>query len=155
MNEKRFILIIFSAIAVTVIISTFVCINVFSNNKYSLEDNENYSEENALMVKQLYDTSDMEEEFVKTYEEISSVLSSKLLDGSITDEQSLLGEIKYINAVLLSNDWNSLNVVKPVKWLGTWYLDSNGFLKFRFSNKSIEPSWINNKSVSEYIVLNK
>lgn len=155
MNEKRFILVIFSAIALTLIISIIVCINAFSKNViYTLNVDNEYSEESALKAKQLYDTSEMKDEFVQTFEEISAVLSSKLLDGTITDEQALRGSIKNINKTLSSNDWSALNLNRPVKWIGTWYLNDNGFLKFKFSSKAFEPSWVNQERVSEYIVLN-
>lgn len=155
MNEKRFILVIFSAIALTLIISIIVCINAFSKNAtYTLNVDNEYSEESALKAKQLYDTSEMKDEFVQTFEEISAVLSSKLLDGTITDEQALRESIKNINKTLSSNDWSALNLNRPVKWIGTWHLNDNGFLKFKFSSKAFEPSWVNQECVSEYIVLN-
>ena len=154
MNEKRFILVIFSAIALTLIISIIDCINAFSKNAtYTLNVDNEYSEESALKAQQSYDTSEMKDEFVQTFEEISAVLSSKLLDGTITDEQALRESIKNINKTLSSNDWSALNLNRPVKWIGTWYLNDNGFLKFKFSSKAFEPSWVNQECVSEYIVL--
>ncbi len=155
MNDKRFILIIFGAIALTVIISVIVGINVYSSNK-SLELNvdESYSEENALKAKDMYSTEKMRQEFLSTAQSISESVTTKLLDGSVTDNASLEASIKNINSVLASNSWDILNIVRPTKWIGTWYLDSMGFLKFRFLNKTFEPDWVHDESVSEYIVLN-
>lgn len=155
MNEKRFILIIFGAIALTIIISVIVGINVHNSNK-SLELNVDteYSEENALKAKEMYNTENMKDEFLNVVRDISQAVSAKLLDGRVTDDASLEASIKNINSVLASNSWDTLNVVRPTKWIGTWYLDSMGFLKFRFSNKTLEPDWVHDESVSEYIVLN-
>lgn len=155
MNEKRFILVIFLSIALTLVISIIVCVNAFSKNTaYDINGDSKYSEENAFKTKQLYSTDEMKDEFVQTFEEISGVLTSKLLDGSVTNEQELAKSIKDINNNLLSNDWTDLGLTKPTKWIGTWYLSSDGFLKFKFSSKVIEPKWASNENVSEYIVLN-
>lgn len=155
MNEKRFILIIFGAIALTIIISVIVGINVHNSNK-SLELNVDteYSEENALKAKEMYNTENMKDEFLNVVRDISQAVSAKLLDGRVTDDASLEASIKNINSVLASGSWDTLNIVRPTKWIGTWNLDSKGFLKFRFLNKTFEPDWVHDESVSEYIVLN-
>lgn len=155
MNEKRFILIIFGAIALTIIISVIVGVNVSKAHKgLELNVDTEYSEENALRAKEIYNTEDMKDEFLNAVQEISQVVSARLLDGRVTDNASLEASIKNINSVLASNSWETLNTVRPTKWIGTWYLDSMGFLKFRFLNKTLEPDWVHDESVSEYVVLN-
>lgn len=155
MNEKRFILIIFGAIALTIIISVIVGVNVHNANKgLELNVDTEYSEENALRAKEIYNTEDMKDEFLNAVQDISQAVSARLLDGRVTDNASLEASIKNINSVLASNSWDTLNTVRPTKWIGIWYLDSMGFLKFRFLNKTLEPDWVHDESVSDYVVLN-
>lgn len=155
MNEKRFVLIISAVIALTVIISVIVGINVHNAHK-SLELNVDteYSEENALKARNLYNTEDMKNEFLDVAESISSSVSQKLLDGTVIDSASLNKSIQNINEVLSSTNWDTLSLVRPTKWIGTWYLDASGFVKFKFSSKTLEPDWAGDESVSKYIVLN-
>lgn len=155
MNEKRFILMIFCVIALTIIISVIVGINVSKAHKgLELNVDTEYSEENALKAKEMYNTENMKDEFLNVVQEISQAVSAKLLDGRVTDNASLEASIKNINSVLASSSWDTLNIVRPTKWIGTWYLDGMGFLKFRFFNKTLEPDWASDESVSKYIVLN-
>lgn len=155
MNEKRFVLLIGTVIALTVVISVIVGINVHNAHK-SLELNVDaeYSEENALKARNMYNTEDMKNEFMDVAESISASVSAKLLDGTVTDVSSLEQSIQNINAVLSSANWDTLKLVRPTKWIGTWYLDASGFVKFKFSSKTLEPDWVSDESVSEYIVLN-
>lgn len=155
MNEKRFVLLISAVIALTVVISITIGINVHNAHK-SLELNVDteYSEENALKVRDMYNTEDMKNEFMDVAESISASISAKLLDGTVTDSTSLNKSIQNINMVLSSANWDTLNLVRPTKWIGTWYLDASGFVKFKFSSKTLEPDWVSDESVSKYIVLN-
>lgn len=155
MNEKRFVLIICGVIVLTLIISITIGISVHNSHKsIELDVDARYSEEEALKVKDMYNTEDMKREFLDVAENISSSVAAKLLDGSVTDTDSLAINIQNINMILSSSDWGALNLLRPTKWIGTWYLDGAGFLKFRFSSKTFEPDWVNDESVFEYIVLN-
>ena len=42
----------------------------------------------------------------------------------------------------------------PTYWNGTWSVDNKGKLKFKFSNKKIEPDWISDATVSNFVIAN-
>lgn len=152
MNEKKFVFAIILAISITVIISVSVVIT--SLNKNSKVALDLAVEENAAKAKLTYDNQEMKEEFLDIAKTLSDSIYSKLLDGTITDEASLREKINTYNNILATNNWDTFGLKYSEKWIGTWYLNEQGFVKFKFAAKSIEPSWINAQDVVDYIVAN-
>lgn len=157
MKDRIFVSVVIGLIALTVAISVVVGVTVYNRNKLFVLDassDEYLEEENALKAKNMYDAKDMKEEFITTAKELSNVVYSKILDGSITDEQSLKKFIEQYNKVLDTDNWENLGLEYPSKWIGKWYLDNNGFVKFKFATNTIEPEWVNDTDVQDYIVVN-
>jgi len=157
MKEKIFVSVIITAISLTVVISLIVGISVYNKNKIFVLDasSKDYlEEENALKAKSQYDTKEMKQQFLTKAQELSNVIYSKLLDGTVIDDKGLQDFIKNYNRVLATEYWESLGVTYSNQWIGIWYLDNNGFVKFKFATKEIEPSWIQDEDVKDFIVAN-
>lgn len=157
MKDKIFVSVIIGIIVLTIIISVTVGISVYSKNKEFVLDasSDDYmEEENALKAKSIYDTKEMKEKFLTIAEKLSNAVYSKLLDGTVTDDSTLKSFVNRYNRVLATEDWESINVDYPSEWIGTWYLDNNGFVKFKFATKIIEPTWVQDEDVKDYIVAN-
>lgn len=101
-----------------------------------------------------YETSELKEMFLQDAEYIELKLANHLLDGSVTDQNSLNKKVGKINKQLKSNNWSNLEMVKTNNWNGIWFLDENGFLKFKFSSKENEPEWIKDSQIALYIIKN-
>jgi len=157
MKDKIFVSVIIAAITLTVIISLIVGVSVYNKNKVYVLDasSDDYmEEENALKAKSIYDTKEMKEEFLTISQKLSNTVYSKLLDGTVTDESTLKSFVNRYNRILVTEDWESIGVDYPSEWIGTWYLDNNGFVKFKFAAKIIEPTWVQDQDVKDYIVAN-
>lgn len=157
MKDKIFVSAVIGIIVLTVAISVIVGVNVYSKNKVYVLDatSKDYlEEENALKAKSIYDTKEMKEEFLTITEKLSNTVYSKLLDGTVTDDTSLKSFIANYNKILSTEHWESIGVDYPSEWIGTWYLDNNGFVKFKFATKTIEPEWVQDEEVQDYIVVN-
>lgn len=154
MNEKKFVFGIIGIISIAIIIA-LICViyGINQEERFVLNANE-YKEENALKAKEQYESEDAKQKFIQQAEQISASIYSKMLDGSIIDETGLSTSIAAYNTILLSNNWDRLGLDYPVQWIGTWFLNEQGFLKFKFKSESIEPNWVNDEDVSDYIELN-
>lgn len=156
MNEKKFALGIVGIIIISAVISVIVGVSSYNNNKDCVLDansNDYIDEEYALKAKEIYDTEQMKQEFIDTATSISSAISSKLLDGSVLNDKELKDAVYKYNKILSSSNWEELGVEKPKDWIGKWQLDENGFLKFKFSSENLQPDWITDSEVQDYILL--
>ena len=157
MKEKIFVSAIISIIVLTVIISITVGVTVYNKDKMYVLDaasTDYLEEENALKAKSQYDTKEMKQQFLTKAQELSNVIYAKMLDGTVIDDKGLQDFIQNYNRVLATEYWESIGVTYSNKWIGTWYLDNKGFVKFKFATKEIEPSWIQDEDVKDYIVVN-
>ncbi|MBR5228172.1 MAG: hypothetical protein IKV94_06020 [Clostridia bacterium] len=152
MNEKKFVFAIILAISITVIISAFAVANSLSeNNEMALD----YTvEENASKAKLLYDELEMKNEFLSIAKTLSDNVYSMLLDGTVVDDAGLNKKISSYNSILATDNWNTFGLEYPENWLGKWYLNKQGIVKFKFASKEIEPGWINDSDVVDYIEVN-
>lgn len=102
----------------------------------------------------LYTTSQLKEMFLQDAKKIELKVSNLLLDGSVTDQNSLDKKVEKINNWLKKDNWKKLDLVNIDRWNGIWFLDKNGMIKFKFASKEIEPNWIKDNEVAVYIVEN-
>lgn len=110
------------------------------------------AKKNAKQILEVYNTKEAKEKFLETYEEIQECLNIYVFDG--ISEEEVEGRISGINKELETKVWSTLNLRKPTFFNGTWYVDSKKVLKFKFTNKKIEPDWIFDEDVSDKIVSN-
>ena len=92
--------------------------------------------------------------FIELKKSIELKVANLMLDGTVVDDESMEEKIEDINSLLEKEKWDKLDITCNVEFAGTWKLDENGMLKFKFDSKGVEPSWIGDTDVSEYIIEN-
>ena len=63
------------------------------------------------------------------------------MDNMTTDENSFDELYEKINKDLEAGNYTEIESEKLTNWNGSWSIDENGVLKFKFASKDIEPSW--------------
>lgn len=94
------------------------------------------------------------ESFIQLKENIELKVANLMLDGTVIDDESMEEKIEDINNLLEKEKWDKLEITCNVEFAGTWRLDKNGMLKFKFDSKGIEPSWVEDTEIKEYIIKN-
>ena len=151
-DKKKFITSIVVLLGIIVLI-VFVS---FFNRKQEINDETDLSKLNSkkysseLLVK--YNQS--KEKFLDEYDKIQSGVGMYIINNSTLDENSFEKVNKKIAYMFDSDDWSMINVDKNTFWNGKWSIDNSGTLKFKFAQKSIEPSWIGDEDIKNKIVLN-
>ena len=137
---------------IIIIIIIIVCIsngNKGDNSLSSINASKNLKE---LVAK--YEASGMKEQFINDYNAIQSKIGIYIMNNVTTDNGSFNNIVSDLNNVLKSNDWSKINLSKNDTWNGTWNLDKDGNLKFKFSLKNIEPSWVDDTELRTKLYLN-
>ena len=131
----------------------------FININKKISDNDNISKLNAksyaVQIKNLYD-SNQSERISKFLEDVASIqqdvynyfYSSKNIDKTNEELQ------KEVNEKFESGNFSDISDAKLIFWNGTWKCDEYGNVVFKFANKDIEPAWIDDSRVSDYIEKN-
>lgn len=152
-DKKRFFKSISICLAfIIVIIIIIISVSNGNNTNASLSSIDAKKNVNELISK--YEPIEMKEKFINDYKEIQSKVGIYLMNNVTTDSSSFNNIINDLNSVLKSNDWSKISLTKNETWNGTWSLDKDGNLKFKFSLKTIEPSWVNNSDVTTKLYLN-
>lgn len=152
-DMKRFCI----AVGILVGIIILICIiisNVLSN-KY---DENNISNVNAKKysneIASKYESSEMKTLFITEHNKVQNAVGMYIMNNSTMEDDSFSKIISKLQKVLKSDDWSDINIDKPSMWNGEWQIDSDGNVKFKFSIKDIEPSWINDFDISSKIKFN-
>ena len=131
----------------------------FININKKISDNDNISKLNAksyaVQIKNLYD-SNQSERISKFLEDVAAIqqdvynyfYSSKNIDKTNEELQ------KEVNEKFESGNFSDISDAKLIFWNGTWKCDEYGYVVFKFANKDIEPAWIDDSRVSDYIEKN-
>lgn len=136
-----------------ILLLLIVVIINFSNKDININDNTNIQNINinkySSKIKLYYEG--LMNDFIAEYNNIQNLtwtyIYSNLVEGKGMDE--LIDEV---NQILESGNLSSLGIEKSTKWRGKYRLDKDtNVLLFKFENKNIEPSWIEDSSVS-YII---
>lgn len=158
MKPGKLPIIIFGIIlAIILIIAASVVVRAYNRDKGVIPD---VSESSSLTTRDIskiqekYDTEDRKKEFKELAEKIHLAVANKLLDGSVTTDDTLSVEIAKINIMFTTSDWEYIKVDYPKFWVGLWHLDKTGKLSFKFKYKDLEPSWITDETVSQFITQN-
>ena len=152
-DKKRF----FTAISVCLLFVIIIIIIIVCISSGKKEDTSLSSMDASKNVKELlskYEASGMKEEFINDYNTIQSKVGIYIMNNVTTDNSSFNNIVSDLNNVLKSNDWSKLNLSKNDTWNGTWSLDKEGNLKFKFSLKKVEPSWVNDTELRTKLYLN-
>ena len=152
-DKKRF----FTSISICLVFIIIISIIIVSFSNGNKGDSSLSSMDASKNVKELlskYEANGMKEEFIKDYNEIQSKVGIYLMNNVTTDNSSFNSIVNDLNNVLKSNDWSKINLSKNDTWNGVWSLDKEGNLKFKFSLKKVEPSWVNDTELRTKLYLN-
>lgn len=153
-NKARFMTFIF---AIVIVIAVIICI-VGLNSKVEIDENTNISELNVEKyseeIKAEYEQEGKDSKFIEDWNKVQDKVGIYLIENYPTDGAMLPAYITGINETLKGEEWGNFGVEKPKMWNGTWTIDENGNLNFKFASKEIEPNWASTLSDQGYIVLN-
>ena len=151
-DKKRFItsMLIISFFILIVII---LCFNIGSDSDSNLSKIN--PKKNSSQLQKKYDTVEMKKLFLSDYTVLQNNIGIYIMNNSTMDSNSFSILIANINKELKKDTWNLGEIQnKPTSWNGKWFVTEEGILKFSFSNKDIEPSWVKDSDVLEKIDLN-
>lgn len=151
-DKKRFItsMLIISFFILIVII---LCVNIGADSDSNLSKIN--PKKNSSQLQKKYDTVEMKKLFLSDYTVLQNNIGIYIMNNSTMDSNSFSSLIANINKELKKDTWNLGEIQnKPTSWNGKWFVTEEGILKFSFSNKDIEPSWVKDSDVLEKIDLN-
>lgn len=140
----------------TLLLLLVVVIINFSNKDVKIDDNTNIQKINinkySSEIKMYYEG--LMNEFISYYNNIQNVawtyIYNNLVEGKTMD--SLVDEV---NQIFESGDLSVLGIENNTKWRGKYKINKdNNTLLFKFEIKKIEPTWIEDSSVSYMIEKN-
>lgn len=156
-NKKRFCITI-AVIAVLIVAIILVITNIF-NKKVDIDDSTDISKLKVSKyhkeILDIYNQDKMMEKFLSDYDEVQSKVTIYILNNSTLDKDSFKNIIKDLNKIFSKEDYKKIELEIPTTWNGKWSIDDNGMVHFKFANKSIEPTWVDDSLVSSYISLNQ
>lgn len=152
-DKKRFILAL-------VIIASFLLVIVLLlvNRKQDISNVEDYSKLNAKKYSnellEKYNTEESKNKFLDDYDYIQGAIGIYIMNNSTSSPDSFTNIINDLRAELKQTNWTKLDYERPTFWNGDFSVDDRGILTFKFSSKSIEPSWVKDEEFEGKIVLN-
>jgi len=153
MLKNKPIVIFITILIAVIIIAISVVVSVYNKNKPIVPDNTIgvVSSNDMLKIKTAYEAEGKKVEFLSLCAEIELAVANKFLDGTVTNDEELAGEITKINGVLKTNDWSYIGVEASSYWIGTWALDSKGAVTFTFQDSHMKPAWAKDTDAQKYI----
>ncbi len=156
-NKKKFVkgILTLAVIIILIIIFSFV---IFSKEK--IGSSTDISKLNASKylseIKEEYEKNNDNLEKVNLFISTQNALQTDIYNYfySTNLEEDNLTKQRYINEKFDKKDLKGISEVNLNYWNGTWICDEYGNVRFKFANKGIEPSWINNDRLNGYIELN-
>ena len=145
-----FISILLTIIIVLIIIVLNLKIDIQKVEDYSKLNSNKYSEE--LLNK--YQSTESKEKFLKDYDLVQDAIGLYIINNVTLEDGSLGNVIATLKKEWKNEEWKILEIQKPTFWNGTFDVSAEGIVTFKFANKDIEPSWINDDELNNKIVLN-
>lgn len=111
-------------------------------DKYSKQILEEYNQDGKI------------DKFLTDYDKLQTSIGMYIINNSTLESDSFDSIYSKINEELDKANWDTLGLEKPIEWNGDWNIDKNGFLSFKFTNKEIEPSWIDDEKLKDKVIKN-
>lgn len=128
------------------------------NRKVNIDETSNIANLNANKYQSeiinLYNREGQLDLFMKEMDRIQSLVGTYVISNSTLKSNSFNELITKLNNEINDPTWVELNSQKSKYYLGKYIIDDNGYVKFKFGTKKIEPEWINNEKIERYIILN-
>ena len=154
LDRKKFLIFVFS---IVVIISVIIIV-VSLNKKIEINDSTDISKLNAtkycIEIKSEYNKDENKNKFIDDCNKIQEKIGMYIINNSTLDDTSFENLISKLNENLADNNFSIIEMDNPNYWNATWSVDNKGKLKFKFSNKKIEPDWISDVTVSNFVIIN-
>ena len=152
-DKKRFVI----ALAV-IALALLIVILIFANKKQDISNVDDYSNLNAKKYSnelfEKYNTEESKNKFLDDYDFIQGAVGMYIMNNSTNQPDSFTNIIKDLKEELAKGTWDKLDYERPTFWNGEFSVDDNGIVKFKFSSKSIEPSWVKDEELDGKIILN-
>ncbi len=152
-DKKRFVI----ALAI-IALALLIVILIFANKKQDIANVDDYSNLNAKKYSnelfEKYNTEESKNKFLDDYDFIQGAIGIYIMNNSTYSPDSFTNIIKDLRLELSQKTWTKLDYERPTFWNGEFSVDDKGILNFKFSSKSIEPSWINDEELEGKIILN-
>lgn len=145
LDRKKFLLFI----ATIVLVIACIIVIISCNKKIEINEVTNISKLNSEKyykeINQEYNKDESKDKFLNDYNNIQNAIGVYIINNSTIDDMSFETLISNINELLNKNDFEKLEVETPTFWNGKWSVNEKGKLHFMFSNKKIEPDWIDDE----------
>jgi|GEM_PF-1945909 len=146
----KIVALLFILLIVIIYINSNKKLNIDENSNISKLDTNKYSSE----IINLYNRDSQLDKFSLEMDRVQTLIGTYVISNSTLKENSFSELIKTLNNEINNNKWVKLASQKSSYYSGKYSIDENGYLKFKFDSKKIEPNWINNEKISRYIILN-
>lgn len=145
-------------ISVSLIFIVGIIVIIIVNAKVKIDSDTNLSALNANKykneLKEEYEKEGRDSEFFQDFGKVQDGVGRYFIENYPNEKEQANELVKQINEILASDDWSKIETSRPTVWNGTWGVDENGNVQFKFASKEIEPDWASSLSDSEYIKLN-
>lgn len=140
------------------LVLTIILIYNNSNKRIAIDEYSNIidldSKKYQSEILQLYNREGELEAFLTEMNRVQTLVGTYLISNSTLEENSFRELTKNLNKEINKEIWVKLNSEKSKYYYGDYTIDNSGYVKFKFNTKEIEPKWVNDDSVSKYIILN-
>ncbi len=151
---KRFII----SMSIFILIIVFICILISKITLNSDLKNKSVSEinpqKNYSKILEIYNKDGMKEKFIKDYNEVQNAVGMYIMNNSTIQNDSFSNIILQLNSEFRKDKWDENIINKPSDWNGTWSVDENGIVKFKFSSSKIEPKYIDDEEIAKKVIKN-
>lgn len=151
---KRFLI----SMSVFVLIIASICILI---SKITLDGDfkdknisEINSQKNYSKILEIYNKDGMKDKFIRDYNEVQNAVGMYIMNNSTIENDSFSNIVSKLNSEFKKAKWDENIVCKPSDWNGTWSVDENGIVKFKFSSSKIEPKYIDDEEIIKKVIKN-
>ena len=141
-----------------IIVILICCVGIFyivNNIKWGNDKNQNNmlntKDINYNVLLETYNRNGEKEDFEKYIVELEKKIAIYLITNTTVDNNSFENITKKVENILNSDNWNTLGINKNNYYKGSYILNVDGNLKFKFKVKNIEPNWAKD---CNYIITN-
>lgn len=154
LDRKKFLIFVFSIVVIISVIIIVVSLNKKIEINYSTDISKLNATKYCTEIKSEYNKDENKNKFIDDCNKIQEKIGMYIINNSTLDDTSFENLISKLNENLADNNFSIIEMDNQTYWNGTWSVDNKGKLKFKFSNKKIEPDWISDVTVSNFVITN-
>ncbi len=158
LNKFQVTILLIILIAAIIFASAIVIIAINMSKKIELTDDTIFTtldvSKYSTEIVSMYNRDGELEKFESEMNRLQGLVGTYIVENMTISDSGLKNVLNDINNELKAKTWNKIVNNKSTYYIGSYSVDDKGSIKFKFKDKSIEPSWINDDRVSKYIILN-